>query len=242
LGLLTVNALCAADEVLIPLQCEYFALEGLGQLLKNLRLVQQSINPSLRLNGIVLTMFDARTKLSEQVVEEVRAHFGPTVYETVVPRSVRLSEAPGFGLPIMAYDPGSTGAAAYRSLAAEFLQREPTIELMSVTSDEVSPVEAPSSPPSPRPPRPVRSPSPDPVLNLSQDRAPGGPRSAAMEEMEPPPPAEARSEPDPGLRSTPDGRMEARASVAAPEQVEAMTEKPTRRSWWPFGRAKGGNR
>ena len=98
-GLLTVNALCAADEVLIPIQCEYFALEGLGQLLKNLRLMQQNINPSLRLNGIVLTMYDARTKLAEQVVGEIRAYFGPAVYATVIPRSVRLSEAPGFGAP-----------------------------------------------------------------------------------------------------------------------------------------------
>jgi chromosome partitioning protein len=124
LGLLTVNALAAADEVLVPIQCEYFALEGLGQLLKNLRLVQQSVNPNLRLNGIVMTMFDARTRLGEQVIAEVRAYFGEAVYQAIVPRSVRLSEAPGFGLPIARYDPGSRGAVAYRQVAAEFMARE----------------------------------------------------------------------------------------------------------------------
>jgi chromosome partitioning protein len=121
-GLLTVNALAAADEVLVPIQCEYFALEGLGQLLRNVRLIQQSINRSLRLNGIVLTMYDGRTKLADQVVAEIRSYFGSQVYETVVPRSVRLSEAPGFGMPIARYDPSSKGAAAYRALADEFLR------------------------------------------------------------------------------------------------------------------------
>jgi chromosome partitioning protein len=121
LGLLTVNALTAAAELLVPIQCEYYALEGLGQLLKNVRLVQQNVNPQLRLTGIVLTMFDARTKLAEQVVTEVRSYFGGRVYEAVIPRSVRLAEAPGFGRPITVYDPGSRGAVAYRNLAAELL-------------------------------------------------------------------------------------------------------------------------
>src|SRR5207248_4577215 len=110
LGLLTVNALTAASEVLVPIQCEYYALEGLGQLLRNVRLVQQNVSSSVRLTGIVLTMFDSRTKLSEQVVEEVRKYFGSRVYDTVIPRTVRLSEAPGFGKPITVYDPSSRGA------------------------------------------------------------------------------------------------------------------------------------
>jgi chromosome partitioning protein len=124
LGLLTINALVAAPEVLIPIQCEYYALEGLGQLLRNVRLVQQNLNPRLTLTGIVLTMYDSRTKLSEQVVEEVRRYFGSRVYDTIIPRTVRLSEAPGFGKPITAYDSRSKGAKAYRKLAQEFLERE----------------------------------------------------------------------------------------------------------------------
>jgi chromosome partitioning protein len=124
LGLITVNALTAADELIVPIQCEYYALEGLGQLLRNVRLIQQNLNSNLRLTGIVLTMYDRRTKLSEQVVGEVRRYFGPRVYDTIIPRTVRLSEAPGFGRPITAYDSGSKGAKAYRRFAQEFLQRE----------------------------------------------------------------------------------------------------------------------
>ena len=112
LGLLTVNALTAADELLVPIQCEYYALEGLGQLLRNVRLVQQSVNRRLRLTGIVMTMFDARTKLADQVVAEVRAYFGGRVYDAIIPRSVRLAEAPGFGKPIIRYDSDSNGARA----------------------------------------------------------------------------------------------------------------------------------
>ena len=123
LGLLTVNALTAADELLVPIQCEYYALEGLGQLLKNVRLVQQNVNPGLRLTGIVMTMFDSRTKLADQVVAEVRSYFGSRVYDAIIPRSVRLAEAPGFGKPITQYDPGSRGAAAYRALAKELLSK-----------------------------------------------------------------------------------------------------------------------
>jgi chromosome partitioning protein len=119
LGLLTVNALTAADEVLVPIQCEYYALEGLGQLIRNLRLIQESVNPRLRLSGILLTMFDPRTRLADQVVAEVRAFFGTRVYDTIIPRSVRLAEAPGFGRPITRYDPASRGAEAYRGLAEE---------------------------------------------------------------------------------------------------------------------------
>jgi len=123
LGLLTVNALTAADELLVPIQCEYYALEGLGQLLRNVRLVQQSVNRRLRLTGIVMTMFDARTKLADQVVAEVRAYFGGRVYDAIIPRSVRLAEAPGFGKPIILYDSDSKGAGAYRHLAREVVSR-----------------------------------------------------------------------------------------------------------------------
>lgn len=123
LGLLTVNALAAAQELLVPIQCEYYALEGLGQLLRNVRLVQQNVNPGLRLTGIVMTMFDPRTKLSEQVVEEVRKFFRDRVYDTIIPRTVRLSEAPGFGQPITVYDSRSRGAESYRELAREVASR-----------------------------------------------------------------------------------------------------------------------
>ncbi len=121
LGLLTVNALTAADAVLVPLQCEYYALEGLTQLIATLNLVRDHLNPRLEVLGIVLTMYDARTNLSADVAAEVRRHFGARVFETVVPRSVRLSEAPSFGLPICLYRPDSSGALAYRALAGELL-------------------------------------------------------------------------------------------------------------------------
>ena len=119
LGLLTVNGLAAATEVLVPIQCEYYALEGLGQLLRNVNLVQANLNPKLEVSAIVLTMYDARTKLAEQVAAEVRTHFGPKVCRNVVPRTVRLSEAPSFGQPIIVFDPSSRGALAYRELAKE---------------------------------------------------------------------------------------------------------------------------
>jgi chromosome partitioning protein len=120
LGLLSVNALAAADEVIIPVQCEYLALEGLGHLARTLELVRENLNPHLRLRGLVLTMYDPRTNLAQQVVDEVRRHF-PQTFRTVIPRSVRLSEAPSHGLAILDYDPGSRGALAYEALADEFL-------------------------------------------------------------------------------------------------------------------------
>ena len=120
LGLLTINALTAADSVLIPIQCEYYALEGLTQLIATINLVRDHLNPGLAVKGVVLTMFDPRTNLSAQVAAEVRRHLGPAVYHTVIPRSVRLSEAPSHGLPIEYYSPESKGAEAYRSLAREF--------------------------------------------------------------------------------------------------------------------------
>lgn len=119
LGLLTVNALAAAGEVMVPIQCEYYALEGLGQLLRNVKLVQTSLNPQLRVTGIVLTMYDSRTKLAEQVASEVRGHFSGLVFSEAIPRSVRLSEAPSFGQPIALYDPKSKGAQAYRAVAEQ---------------------------------------------------------------------------------------------------------------------------
>jgi chromosome partitioning protein len=119
LGLLTVNALSAAGEVLVPIQCEYYALEGLGQLLRNVRLVQGNLNPALELSAIVLTMYDARTRLADQVANEVRKHFGATVCRNIVPRTVRLSEAPSFGQPVIVFDSSSRGAIAYRALAKE---------------------------------------------------------------------------------------------------------------------------
>lgn len=119
LGLLTVNAMAAAREMLVPIQCEYYALEGLGQLLRNIKLVQTSLNPELRLTGIVLTMYDPRTKLAEQARREVRGHFPGLVFSQVIPRSVRLAEAPSYGQPIALYDPKSKGAQAYRAVARD---------------------------------------------------------------------------------------------------------------------------
>jgi len=121
LGLLTINGLTAATEVLVPIQTEYYALEGLGQLIRNVDLVTRNLNPDLLLSTIVLVMFDARTKLSGQVADEVREHFGDKVMRHVIPRTVRLSEAPSFGQPITTFDPESRGAIAYRALAKEIL-------------------------------------------------------------------------------------------------------------------------
>jgi chromosome partitioning protein len=123
LGLLTLNALTAADGVLIPIQTEYYALEGLSQLVNTIRRVREGLNPRLEIEGVLLTMYDARTNLSAQVASEVRRHMNGTVYDTVVPRSVRLSEAPSHGLPIALYDPASRGADAYRELAGEVTAR-----------------------------------------------------------------------------------------------------------------------
>jgi chromosome partitioning protein len=135
LGLLTINALTAAEELIVPIQCEYYALEGLGQLLRNVSLVQQNINPGLRVSGIVMTMFDPRTKLSEQVVDEVKRYFGDLVYDAIIPRTVRLSEAPGFGQPITEYDPRSKGATSYRELGREVALRPPPAEPMPEFDD-----------------------------------------------------------------------------------------------------------
>ncbi len=123
LGLLTVNALVAADEVLIPIQCEYYALEGLGQLLSNIDLVRSHLNTDLHVSTILLTMYDGRTKLADQVTNEVRSHFGTTALRTVIPRSVKVSEAPGYSQTVLAYDPGSRGAMSYVDAAREIAER-----------------------------------------------------------------------------------------------------------------------
>ena len=123
LSLLTLNALAASDSVIVPVQCEYLAMEGLAQLMTTIDMVRRSLNPSLRIEGLVMTMYDARTHLSQQVAEEVRKHFGDKVFKTVVPRSVRLSEAPSFGQPGITYAPTTPGAQAYRALVAELTAR-----------------------------------------------------------------------------------------------------------------------
>lgn len=123
LGLLTINALCAADGVIVPMQCEYFALEGLSQLSQTISIVRKKYNPSLELDGIVITMFDGRLNLSLQVLEEIKKYFPGKIYRTPVPRNVRLSEAPSYGMPVRYYDKSSRGAAAYNDIAKEITER-----------------------------------------------------------------------------------------------------------------------
>lgn len=123
LGLITVNALVAADSVLIPVQCEYFALEGLGKLLHTIKIIQSRLNTSLEIEGILLTMYDLRIRLSNQVVEEVKSHFQELVFESIIPRNVRISESPSFGMPVIAHDADSKGALSYLSLAHEILEK-----------------------------------------------------------------------------------------------------------------------
>lgn len=129
LGLITVNMLTAADALLIPLQCEYYALEGLSQLLNTVHRVQQGVNPGLTIDGVLLTMYDARLNLSRQVAEDAREYFGPRVFDSVIPRNVRLAEAPSFGKPIMLYDVASVGAHAYMNVAREVIQRSQSATL-----------------------------------------------------------------------------------------------------------------
>ncbi|MCL2112139.1 MAG: AAA family ATPase [Clostridiales bacterium] len=124
LGLLTINSLTAVDSVLIPIQCEFYALEGVSQLMSTIELVRRKLNPALEIQGVILSMFDGRTNLSIQVVEEVKKYFKEQVYSTIIPRNVKLAEAPGYGLPITHYDPHSKGAEAYREFAEEFLKDE----------------------------------------------------------------------------------------------------------------------
>lgn len=124
LGLLTVNALTAVDEVLIPLQCEYFAMEGLSQLVRTIRLIKNSYNQSLKIGGVILTMFDRRNKLTYQVAKEVRRYFGDQVFDAVIPRNVRLSECPSYGIPAVKYDKNASGARAYMALAKEIIKKD----------------------------------------------------------------------------------------------------------------------
>ncbi len=123
LGLLTLNALVASESVIIPLQCEFYAMEGLTQLLRTIRLVKERYNPPLKVEGILLTMYDGRNNLSRQILKQVREHFGPKVFETVIPRNVRLSEAPSFGKPVLLYDRNCTGSRSYLELAREIVER-----------------------------------------------------------------------------------------------------------------------
>ncbi len=171
LGLLTVNAMTAADRVLVPIQCEYYALEGLGQLLRNVDLIRSGLNPSLTVGGIILTMYDARTKLSEEVAREVRTHFGDQVFSTIVPRSVRLSEAPSYGQPAIVYDASSRGAKAYVWLAEEFDRRYFPPEVTTQSEPEPRPAEPPEAQPEvqtgPEPEtQPEGSTEPQPVIAI----------------------------------------------------------------------------
>ena len=128
LGLITINALTAADSVVIPVQCEYFALEGLGKLLNTVKIIQTRLNPSLEIEGILLTLYDSRTSLGNQVVEEVRTHFRNIAFKTVIPRNVKLSESPSFGLPVVIHDAESKGAISYLNLAHEILEKNKHIK------------------------------------------------------------------------------------------------------------------
>ena len=216
LGLLTVNALAAAEELLVPIQCEYYALEGLGQLLRNVRLVQQNVNTGLRLTGIVMTMFDPRTKLSEQVVAEVRRYFGDRVYQTIIPRTVRLSEAPGFGQPITVYDSHSKGAQSYRALAQEVASRLPDESPLPNVDDVPSVVIPPPEAQPGRAPRPLVDPddvpAPHPVPEpLVPEEAPASLAEAPPEDEPPTDPTATQGDedvpatPDPG--GEPDGNL-----------------------------------
>ena len=134
LGIITLNMLTAADAVLIPLQCEYYALEGLSQLLRTIDTIKKELNPALEIDGVVLTMFDSRLNLSRQVAEDARAHFGHLVFESVIPRNIRLAEAPSFGKPIMAYDVASVGAQAYLGVVGELIQRSQRVEQQTLAA------------------------------------------------------------------------------------------------------------
>ena len=123
LGLITINALTAADSVCIPVQCEYFAMEGLGKLLNTIKIIQSRLNPDLDIEGVLLTMYDMRLRLSNQVVEEIRLHFKQIVFETIIPRNIRLSESPSFGIPVIMHDADSKGSLSYMNLAVEILEK-----------------------------------------------------------------------------------------------------------------------
>ena len=132
LGLLTINALTAADSLIIPIQCEYFALEGLGKLLNTIKIIQTRLNPNLEIEGLLMTMYDPRLRLSNQIVEEVRTHFSKMVFKTIIPRNIKLSEAPGFGKPAILYDGESKGAISYLKLAQEIMNKHVPSSLAAV--------------------------------------------------------------------------------------------------------------
>jgi chromosome partitioning protein len=242
LGLLTINALAAALELIVPIQCEYYALEGLGQLLRNVGLVQQNINPNLQLTGIVMTMFDPRTKLSEQVVAEVQRYFGDRVYDVIIPRTVRLSEAPGFGQPITVYDPKSKGAESYRQLAREVDEKPPPSAPMPTMDDLPNVVVAPPAPPEPlpaaepaeleamptpavhdlveAPPEPTPTPTPAPAPKAAPVPAP-----KAAAKLEPAPKAAASPAPAPkAVRKAPAAPKAATASTVAAPPARSVPE------------------
>ncbi len=225
LGLITVNALTAADELIVPIQCEYYALEGLGQLLRNVSLVQQNINPELRLTGIVMTMFDPRTKLSEQVVAEVQRFFGELVYDAIIPRTVRLSEAPGYGVPITVYDSKSKGAESYRLLAREVALRPPPDAPMA-TFDDLPDIVAPAAIDESRPPAPVPDEPADdadlPTVHEVLEEAEGPePEPEVEPEPEQPSVSEPKPEPPPVKASRPTPH-----AVAAPKPEPIRTADP----------------
>ena len=227
LGLLTINALTAAEELIVPIQCEYYALEGLGQLLRNVSLVQQNINPGLRLSGIVMTMFDPRTKLSEQVVEEVRRYFGELVYDVIIPRTVRLSEAPGFGQPITVYDPKSKGADSYRELGREVALRPPPTEPMPTFDDLPTVVVQPLDvSPTPREPLDEDELGEVPMVHDLADEVEAIASEEPGSEPETHPEVEAEPEPAPTLarevQETPDpGAGGSEPTVSAPQAPES---------------------
>ena len=231
LGLLTINALTAAEELIVPIQCEYYALEGVGQLLRNVSLVQKNINQDLRLSGIVMTMFDPRTKLSEQVVEEVQRYFGDLVYDTIIPRTVRLSEAPGFGQPITVYDPKSKGAECYRELARAVALRPPPAEPMP-SFDDLPTVVLPAIDPSP----PVASSTPIDEADPAEAPTVHGVVEEEAEDI-------AQSRPDPGSEPVVELRSEAAVeprsepapeprAQAAPDDQRATAEADDEDELW----------
>ena len=228
----------------MPIQCEYYALEGLGQLLRNVNLVQQNINPELRLTGIVMTMFDPRTKLSEQVVEEVRRFFGEVVYDVVIPRTVRLSEAPGFGQPITVYDPRSKGAESYRQLAREVAARPRPDSPMPVFDDLPSVVvQAPSGDadgtPSDEIPEETQSDAELDPGPTSQMEAVAEPEPASEPDLQPEP--ELAPEPEPESAPVRDAEMSSApanlgsdplpAPLATALEIDPQPERPSEIGW-----------
>ncbi|HEX9952884.1 MAG TPA: AAA family ATPase [Rubricoccaceae bacterium] len=213
LGLLTLNALTAADSVLIPVQTEYFALEGLGQLLNTIKIVRQHLNPDLEIEGVLLTMVDGRLRLSNQVAAEVRRYFGDRVFEAVVVRNVRVSEAPSFGKPVLLYDAVSAGTRNYMALAAEVLRNNQRFLAAEETSE---PAEAPAPPPAPLPvtPAPAASAPPAPVFSPTEALR----SSASPPRTDPPRPEVPHS--DPTRAEAPRSEVPAAPPVVSPRSSD----------------------